>query len=282
MGHFELGPPACPSQFIRGFPSPGTPSQSQVYHMAKKFDHRPRDRSALFPTAAVRFRERSRVRPRHAESILTEAIEKASWGRLGAPWEINANGRLIDNPQESINLVFRFQLFRIDMVRAIDGRKHGRANERCVGDSPIVLPTRRRVAGQILSINYPPRSWAFANVPIYQRTGVYRFGHPTPESVILHYIILSIFGGALANTKRRFSERSRRFYIITYPRDCFRLYRIEYWVFRFSVTSAIMCTRFLTQSETDPYRHWVIFVRFWELSRRVANAHWPISILVSE
>ena len=146
---------------VYGFPILGALSQGYVYPFSSKFLPRHRDPKELFPTVESRPRQRPRTTPKHDEAMWAESSEQVNKGRLRGPLVFNDSGKLIDNPNLSINLTFRFPVSQIDKARDIEDLKRGLVNEFFVIDSPIVLPSRDHAVEQFLPISHQPRSWDF-------------------------------------------------------------------------------------------------------------------------
>ena len=81
----------------------------------------------LFSPDSVRDRlnRRSRLLPDRALSIWSGATEQAGLGRLGAPPEIDSDGRFVFGRSKPTNLVFRPPADQGDNVRDIDDSERG-------------------------------------------------------------------------------------------------------------------------------------------------------------
>ena len=161
MRHFGMGDPACPSQFIYGFPIVGHLSPSCLLPSNAKTECRPMGSSILLASKSERFNQMTKFTPTQASALWDEATDQVSRGRSGPSQALESRGNIIHCTGVPSNLVCRPPLFRSDVVRAIDDLKHGRVNERFVADSPIVLPSWGQVAGEILSINSSDRAGPF-------------------------------------------------------------------------------------------------------------------------
>ena len=112
-----------------------------------------------------------------------EVLGKANRWRLGAPRELNKDGRLIDSAGEPINLVLRPTVFQSDEAMAIDDLKRWSVNKFCDIEAPIALPSWGRVVGRILPINSRVRTCGLSKV---DRDAEYE-NLPTPPIRILNF-----------------------------------------------------------------------------------------------
>lgn len=129
MRGFDIGPQVWPSRFIYGFPTVGSISREFVFHPNPKPAPCSGDIESISDSVTERFRHRTRPKPRAKETLWAEALEQVSRGWLGQPELLDSRGRLIESPGKKINPVFRFAVFQLDKVRAIDDLKHGLVNK---------------------------------------------------------------------------------------------------------------------------------------------------------
>ena len=164
LRHFKLGSPGRITQFVYGFPILGRLSQATVYPIAEKSSSAPLCHQVLFDSARDRFRSRSIIPPRQALPMWTEAMEQVGLGWLGAPIEIDSDGRLINDRSVEINIVFRFPVIQSDKVRDIDDLKHGLVNKCCAVDPPDCFAIVGSRGGDCFSIQGEKRRWGFFKI----------------------------------------------------------------------------------------------------------------------
>ena len=145
-----MGGPVWAYRFILGLPILGALGNVELFDThpcKKKFADKSGDKAKLLAKSPVLFLKRPLAPDPRKRSVSRDgALCQISVGWLDGPFPLSQGGRLVDAPDLSINLFFRFPADQSDKVTAFDDFKNARVNRYFRNAKPIPFSPRGHIS----------------------------------------------------------------------------------------------------------------------------------------